>query len=327
LIPYNVNYYPENQNKLIFYFESYNTDTILGKSTPFLYTYYIERKEDLHKADGCSGFKKQITARVNPLLAQLDISKLESGNYFLVIEIRDQNNKVQLEKKWFFQRKNVPLTSPVAVSQTKLTRSTTEFFGNFNNADSLKMFVECLWPISNGVEKDWEINQAIKRDPVMMKNFIVDFWQKRTGDSLDPLKMWLDYYTQMVEVNKNYKCGKQKGYYTDRGRVALQYGKPSQRSVRPSEPNSYPYEIWQYYRIQDKATGQFFTNRRFVFVNRMIVDGCYTLIHSDMKGEIYNEKWQYEISKRDPQNNPNGTSNAPQSIYGSQADDLYNNPR
>jgi len=44
------------------------------------------------------GFKKQSTSKVNPLLAQLDISKLGSGNYYLVIEIRDQNNIMQLEK-------------------------------------------------------------------------------------------------------------------------------------------------------------------------------------------------------------------------------------
>lgn len=69
LIPYNVNYYPANQNKLLFYFESYNADTTLGTNQPFVYSYYIERKEDLFKPQGCSGFKKQTSAKVNPLLA------------------------------------------------------------------------------------------------------------------------------------------------------------------------------------------------------------------------------------------------------------------
>lgn len=327
LIPYNVNYYPENQNKLMFYFEAYNTDTVLGHNKAFIYTYFVQRKEDLHKMEDLAGFKRQTTASVNPLLAQLNISRLETGNYYLVVEIRDQNNVLQMEKKWFFQRKNVIEKPAVAAKQSgPVKRTAYEFFGDFNNADSLKMFVECLWPISNSTQREWEINQSIRKDPTMMKNFIVDFWQKRSGDSLDPLKMWLDYYALVKEVNANYKCGKQKGYFTDRGRVTLQYGKPNQRAVRPSEPNAYPYEIWQYYRIQDHSTGQFYTNRKFVFVNKMIVDGCYTVVQSDMKGELANDHWQYEVSKRDPEYNPNG-ANAPDPTYGSQLDDLYNNPR
>ncbi len=322
LIPYNVNYLPENQNKLIFYFETYNTDTILGKNKNFLYTYFIQRKEDTFKPDGMGGFKKQLTAKVNPLLAQIDITKLESGNYNLVIEVRDQNNKLLLEKKWFFQR-STSFIKPVTFNKN---RSTYEFFGNFNNADSIKMFVECLYPISNNTEREWAINQAVKKDPDLMKRFVVDFWQKKAGDSLDPLQEWITYWKQVVEVNKTFKCGKQKGYYTDRGRVYLQYGKPNQRSQQNSESYSYPYEIWQYYRIQDAVTGQFYSNKKFVFVNKNIADDCYKLIHSDMRGEMSNDRWQYEVSKR---NNTSGNmdNTSPNSIYGSSADELYKNPK
>ncbi|HRD38161.1 MAG TPA: GWxTD domain-containing protein, partial [Bacteroidia bacterium] len=89
---------------------------------------------------------------------------------------------------------------------------------------------------------------------------IVDFWQKRAGDSLDPLQLWLAYYKEVIIANSEFKCGKQKGYYTDRGRVYLQYGKPNQRVIQPSEPYAYPYEIWQYYRVQDQSNGQFYSN-------------------------------------------------------------------
>jgi len=37
LIPYNVNYYPENLDKIAFYFEAYNTDTVLGKNKSFYF--------------------------------------------------------------------------------------------------------------------------------------------------------------------------------------------------------------------------------------------------------------------------------------------------
>lgn len=321
LIPYNVNYFPESRNKLLFYFETYNTDTVLGKNQPFVYSYYVERKEDIVRPEGYAGFKKQTAAKVNPLLAQIDITKLESGNYYLVIELRDKNNILQQEKRYYFQRKN-NIIQPIAY---KDNRSVYEFFGEYNNADTLKMFVECLWPISSETEREWEINQAVKKDPVMMKKFIVDFWQKRTGDSLDPLQLWLTYYNQVKIANKEYKCGKQKGYYTDRGRVFLQYGKPDQRVVQPSEPYAYPYEIWQYYRIQDKTNNNFYTNKKFVFVNKNIADDCYQLIHSDMRGEVNNDRWRFEITKR--QNDPNIDNTKPQTQMGNNYEDLYNNPR
>lgn len=321
LIPYCVNYFPDEQNKLSFYYEAYRADSVIGNNQTFVYSYYIERKEDLFKPEGYSGFLKQNAAAVNPLLSQIDISKLESGNYYLVIELRDKNNILQLEKRTFFQRKNTKLV-PVF---NKDNRSVTEFFGSYSNADTLKMFVECLWPISSSDEKDWAINQAIKKDPELMKKFIVDFWQKRTGDTLDPLQLWLGYYHQVKIANKDFKCGKQKGYYTDRGRVFLQYGKPDQRVVQPSEPYANPYEIWQYYRIYDRATGSFFNNKKFVFVNKQIADDCFSLVHSDMRGEIYNDKWRYEISKG--QKSPNVDATNPDPVIGTRYDDLFNNPR
>ncbi len=324
LIPYNVNYYPDNFDKLPFYFETYNADTVFGKNKNFLYSYFIQRKEDLQKVEGIGGFKKQNASVVNPLLASLDISKLPSGNYYLVIEVRDQNNMLQLEKKWFFQRSKVAEKKQPVVY--KENRSVYEFFGNFNDADSLKMFVESLWPVSTSAERDWEINQTVKKDPQLMKNFIVDFWQRRAGDSLDPLQMWLNYYVQVTEVNKMFKCGKQKGYFTDRGRCYLQYGPPNQRVKQPSEPNSYPYEIWQYYRIKDNSSGQFYTNKKFVFVNQSIADDCFKLVHSTLRGEIYDEKWLFQIAKRSAESN-NMDKTTPDASYGSQALDLFNNPR
>lgn len=321
LIPYNINYYPNNQNKLLFYFETYNADTLLGKNQPFVYTYYVERKEDVVKMEGFAGFKKQTAAKVNPLLAQIDITKLESGNYFLVIELRDKNNILQQEKRFYFQRKN-NIQQPI---EYKENRSVYEFFGSYSNADTLKMFVECLWPISSEVERERSINQAVKKDPELMKKYIVDFWQRHSGDSLDPLQLWLAYYKQVIIANKDFKCGKQKGYFTDRGRVFLQYGAPNQRVVQPSEPNAYPYEIWQYYRIQDKTNGNFYTNKKFVFVNKDIADDCYKLVHSDMRGEVNNDRWRFDIMKR--QNDPNIDNTKPQTQTGNNFEDFFNNPR
>ncbi|MBS1635251.1 MAG: GWxTD domain-containing protein [Bacteroidetes bacterium] len=326
MVPYNVNYYPDAQNSLKFYFETYNLDTVIGKNSKFVYSYYIEEDATLKKQDGLSGFQKQAAKPVNPLLAQFDLSTLPSGNYNLVIEVRDSAGIMQYEKKWYFQRKNTAVQVITDINADVKIKTIEDFFNQFQSADSLKMFVECLWPISTMKEREWEQTQAVKKEPALMRNFLVDFWKKESGDTIDPLKIWIPYYKSTLEAMALFKCGKQKGYYTDRGRVYLQYGKPDQRSQMNSSSNSYPYEVWQYYRLRDAGSGQFFTNKKFVFANFNIADDCYQLIHSDAKGEIYDEKWRYRLVTRSQQSQ-NVDDTQPVNTYGNNSDDLFNNPR
>ncbi len=325
LIPYNINYYPETQNKLAFYFETYNTDTFFGKGKTLIYKYFIENNDNLKAVEPFSAFKKVTTAPVNPLLAQMDITSLASGNYNLVIEIRDDKNIIQLQEKTFFQRKNALLPQTYVSGNFKIN-SIEQYFANVKSIDTLKIYVECLWPISDMIERERQINQTIKSDTAILRNYLVKYWKDRAADSVNPMKIWMEYLKSVNEVAVLFKCGKQKGYYTDRGRVYLQYGKPNQRTVQSTDQSTYPYEIWQYYRITDKTNGQFFTNRKFLFINKSIADDCYKLEHSDMKGEVNNPRWQYELNKHNsdgihnPDNNSPGNSN-------NQANDLFNNPR
>ncbi len=325
LVPYTVDYFPDSQNKLAFYFESYNTDTVLGKNKAFIYKYYIESNDNYKPIEDFSSFKKVTTAKVNPLLAQFDITKLKSGNYNLVIEIRDEKNIIQLQEKYFFQRQTKTVSS-YDVSN-KPINDLEKFFYNVNSVDTLKIYIECLWPISDMLERDRQINQTVKKDTSLMRKYLVSYWTNRAADSANPMSLWLDYLKSVNETAALFKCGKQKGYYTDRGRVYLQYGKPNQRTVQVAEANTFPYEIWQYYRLYDKVNGQFFSNRKFVFVNKNIADDCYMLEHSDMRGEVNNERWRFEVMKRNSDGIQNIDNNNPGGSSNNQFNDLYNSPR
>jgi hypothetical protein len=118
-----------------------------------------------------------------------------------------------------------------------------------------------------------------------------------------------------------------KGYFTDRGRVYLQYGPPDAQQQVANEPDTYPYEIWQYYRIKDPQTGQFQTNKRFVFWNKDLDGNCYKLLHSDVRGELRDNRWQMRLKAR-TQNNVNlDVENPNMNTYGTGIDDLFTNPR
>jgi GWxTD domain-containing protein len=326
LVPYSVNYYPETSNQLAFYMETYNTDKTLGANRPMVYHYYLELADKLIPLSTYGSFKKQLTSSINPLLAKIDITKLGTGNYNLVVELRDSANIMHVKQKYFFQRlnRNVDIAALQVYSENK---TVADYFGACNNVDTLKMFVECLWPIAGTTDKERIINQSIKKDPILMKNFVIDFWQRRAADTANPLKLWAAYYQNVQKVMALFKCGKQKGYYTDRGRVFLQYGPPSQRAVQLVENNTFPYEIWQYYSTVDAVNGFTSTNRKFVFVNKMLGDDCFMLVHSDMRGEINNPRWQFETSRRNYNGIANPDATKPQGTENNQFDDLYSNPR
>lgn len=330
LVPYNVNYFPKTQNSIKFYFETYNADTVLGKQSKFVYSYYIENSETLIKQNSLVAFQKQASHKINPLLAQLDIAQLTSGNYNLVIELRDSANIIQVQKKWFFQRQS-DAKLDLSVNKESSINSIEDFFNLYQSQDTLKQFIECLWPISTTKEREWQQAQVVKKDPSLMRSYLIDYWKAEAGDTIDPLKLWIPYYKSVLQTNALFKCGKQKGYYTDRGRVYLQYGQPNQRNQVNNDAGTYPYEIWQYYRVYDKATGRFFSNKKFVFVNFAIADDCYKLIHSDVKGEIYDDKWKFKIVNRiqsQKQKNVNGLDETEiDKSFGNSIDENFNNPR
>ena len=326
LVPYTVNYYPESTKTLNFYFEAYNTDKLIGENQQFVYTYYLETEDGKTKLTSYGSFKKEKTSAVNPLLARIDISKLGTGNYNLVMDLKDETNGIRLQKKYFFHRLNRAVDIVALQNESEKT-NLAEYVGHCNDVDTLKMYVECLWPIANGTDKERIINQALKKDPSLMKKFVVDFWQIRAADTANPLKLWSNYYQKVQIAMANFKCGKQKGYYTERGRVFLQYGAPSQRSQQLNEPNTYPYEIWLYYQATDAVTSQSFSNRRFVFVNHNLGDDCFTLIHSDMRGEITNPRWQFELTRRNNNGLADPDNNTPAGTQNNQFNEIYSNPR
>jgi GWxTD domain-containing protein len=263
---------------------------------------------------------------VNPLLARLSIATLGTGAYALVVRVRDDRGTVHKTEKYYFSRRNrnVDIQTLSLLSEEERLAA---FVGTTRNADTLQMYVECLWPIADNADKERIITESVKKEPESMRRFVADFWQRRAADTANPITMWAQYYKDVQVVMANFKCGKQKGYYTDRGRVVLQYGMPSQRTRQNNEANTFPYEIWIYYRLVDRVNGQFFSNRRFVFVNKNLGDDCHTLVHSDMRGEISNPRWQFEVTRRNYDGIGDPDRESPAGIEHNQFNEIYKDPR
>jgi GWxTD domain-containing protein len=316
LIPLVYAFYPESVNLLHFYSEIYNTETVFGKDSKYLANYYIESYEGMSKMKDFFSRKRMESKPVNILLNTVDISQLPSGNYHLVVEVRNQKNEVTAVNKVFFQRSNPKVQ--YNLNDLASVNIGNTFVNKITQIDTLREYLYCIAPIASENERDYAYNLAKTNDLATMQRFFYNFWQKRSFE--DPETKWQEYLQEVIKVNAAYKTPVKKGYNTDRGIVYLKYGPPNSIVEVYSEPGAYPYEIWHFYTLGNQR------NKRFVFATKDMVTNDFALIHSDAIGELSNYRWQLDIYKRTW--DPNNIDQAgPEDAFGNRAFDFYKNPR
>ncbi len=293
LVPFGEYFYPNEMKSITFYSEIYNSTSILGDSGKFLVNYYLEVANSEKKIDQFSILKKYSTSPVGIVFAKFNIEELPSGDYNLVIEARDRNDKVIAKKKTYFFRSNPDYTTNITIDDIAVKNS---FVDKYNNVEELKEYINSLWPISDDSEREIAEAEVEKADLGSMKAYFLRFWKGQ--NAFEPEKEWNKYKENVDIVNKKYGNNIRKGYLTDRGRVYLQYGKPTLVEARRNEPNAYPYEIWQFDFAQNKRTQIPQNNIIFIFVNQELSTNTYRLIHSDAIGEVINERWRIVLQKR-----------------------------
>lgn len=337
LVPFTSNYYPETRKNISIYVEIYNTDTRtinrkkafgnLFKDKTDLHRYlinlFIENTDDGRILDDLRTFVKHDSAKVIPILHSFPLEDVPSGNYNLVVELRDYENELLERKVMFFQRNN-PIEEAYVMPDelTDDQKLDLTFVGKYNRPEELEEYLRCLHPISNQ-EEILQVNRKMNfNDVTMMKRFMYYFWKRRNPDK--PEEAWLKYWKEVEKVNEAYTTNLRKGYDTDRGRVYLQYGPPNTISPNYFEPNTYPYEIWHYYVLRDHISADQ-SNRKFIFAQTEPGTKEFKLIHSDAKNEITNIRWNYDLHKRSTStidlDQEDGGSN-----YGNRSREFYDNP-
>jgi GWxTD domain-containing protein len=328
LVPYVASLYPGNMANLSFYGEVYNTKKVLNDQK-FLVLYSIEAAETHTKMTDYNTFQKMAAAPVNPILYSFDISKLPSGSYNLVVEVRNAQNRLLSMRSVAFERFNPGMQ--IKLEDIASIDINNTFASKITSKDTLIDYIRSLGPISTQNEKEFAESMIKSDDLKLMQQYFFNFWQTRNETS--PEAQWLLYNREVQKVNANYGTPIMKGYQTDRGRVYLQYGPPDQIVVMNSEPSSYPYEVWQYYTIRGSATNVDInapgnttqSNKKFVFANFDLVTNNYLLIHSDARGEVRDDRWKVRLTKRDNANPDLDDGSAP-SQFGGRTQDVFDNP-
>ena len=289
LDPYVSNFFPKNIDKINLYIEAYN---ILNFDNYKLKTYIEKYQEDQYL-----NFKVKNSIIKSSNLINIDITDLYTGNYNLVCEIIDLDDNVVNQKKIFFQR-----------SKNDNSEDNLNFDNIFiNNIDSLRLYIDYLYPIATPLENSFLHNQLSYNDIFLMQKFLYNFWKDR--NKINPILAWNNYHNEVKKVNNSFNSAGTKGYLTDRGRVYLKYGAPNSRNKVDNSSANYPYEIWHYYKLNNQS------NRKFIFVNSDFATNHYKLEYSNVLGEVTNSEW---MNKIEYQKNP---------TFVDDINDNYINPR
>lgn len=313
--PLAVNYFPGSLNKVTFYNEIYNAKEAVG-ADDILIMYSIKLAQSGAVANELFRFTRQKASSINILFSEFDINDLPTGKYMLDVQVKNRKNEILAEQTAFFQRVNK--NSVFGLSSIAMIDISNKFV-KFMPGDSMNYYLKCLMPRAEMYERDYILRALQTKDTLLMKQFFYNFWVAR--NNIDPYNEWLSYKHLVDAVDYNYSTPVAHGWETDRGRVYLQYGPPNQIDGNDREPGAYPYEIWQYYKLNNDQS-----NVKFVFCNSDLVSNDYKLIHSDARGELSDPRWKFKIYRTFKE--LNGYSNLDTETYpdsyGSQVDELFN---
>lgn len=304
-------YAPQSIYAIPFTMEIYNADQIFGTGKE--YTVMTAIYEAGYKPEKEYTAYKTMTAEpLSIFFHQFNIFRLPSGNYNLDVYVLDADSNVLASTSAFFQRSNPSIQLDINRYDDVIIEHT--FVEKMTDWKALQEDVASLYPIGSRMEQEF-FNQRMKKVPLdQLQRYFYSFWLKR--NPADPEGAWLEYQKKLEYVQKKYGSSVIKGFRTDRGRVWLRYGPPTNITEEPYDPQSYPYEIWHYYEIGDQ------TNIKFIFYNRDLATNNYELLHSDYIGERQDPAWQMKLVKRlSPNSNPDIT--LPEDYWGGNAYDYY----
>lgn len=313
IIPRVSGFYDPFDTTLTYYLELYNSKAFLGENQDFVLSTQIINLENDEVLTDFHSYKRKKSNDVDVTLQTINIKNLLSGNYLLNIEARNRNNEAFASKKVIINRYN-----QLDITDSNHLKMLEETFVMQMSEDSLRAMVYCLRPRVGTLEKDFIDKNFKTADTTTLRAYLYGHWQAES--SADPESAYKTYLVDVDYVRKNFKAKNIDGCATDRGRVYLQYGKPSSVIAQPSDPTSYPYEIWHYYKTPKKA------NAKFLFYDPTRIVGDYKLLHSDVPGELQDYQWQNRLEA--PRGMPSTLDETPNTDnVGNRASDYWNLPR
>lgn len=216
----------------------------------------------------------------------VNITKFSSGTYTLAIYLIDSLNNFGLVSSKKFFVFNPSIKEEIVLRRSDADLLSSEF--NVMNEEELNLaFEQSKYIASSDEIKRWNSLNNIEAKRV----FLFNFWKQRDPNPNTPEnERKLEYFERVKKADEMFRGTREKGWRSDRGRVFIVYGEPSEIDRYPNEMDAYPYEIWSYNNIEGGVI--------FVFGD-ITGTGQLFLIHSTHRGEMHDENWFRRVQKVD----------------------------
>jgi len=261
-----------NDSLLHVYYELYGLDTSSSPNNQFTVGYTVKDASGNSIQDyGKSLFDKPGATAV--LTADLDISLMEPGSYYLVVEAEDSANGARTAAS-----KQFAVYDPDAAA------------AGADSAD-VQTMVDIAWFHLSEADKI-RIGKLSQEGKV---NLLRQFWRDRDPDPSNPENpVYEEAVRRFIYANQEFSTTQSgnDGWRTDRGRVYIMYGPYDERDEVILSGKSYPYIKWTYYHLEGGCI--------FLFVNDFVAGAAdYRLVHSTHPRERYDPKWQSVLEDED----------------------------
>ena len=277
--------------RLIFYNEIYDTDKLLGDD--FLVSYCIESEDGNSPVRTGLVHKRRSPDAVVPVLQQMDISKLKSGNYRLCVEVKNKNGELLTKKSISFQRSNPYVNATREEIAQRVDHLEDEFVAKMT-AEELRYALKAIAMQVDDVDGE-VLNTIIKEGKLRaMRLYLFSFWAKE--NPVDPESAYHGYMTVAKAIDDKFKSGFGYGFETDRGYIYMKYGVPNDLVTIEDEPDAPPYEIWFYNEFPQTRQN----NVKFLFFNPSLSTNGFRLLHSNARGELNNPQWELQLYSNSP---------------------------
>jgi GWxTD domain-containing protein len=209
--------------------------------------------------------------------------KLPTDTYTLRIDLIDSvaNYGVSSSKRFFIYNPSVVAPDTLSVTVSPVLSTT---FGAMSVEELDDLFNKSKYIATN---PEIDKYKALSTEEAK-REFIYNFWKARDENpSDDRNENYMSYIKRVSESDTRFTAMGRQGWKSDRGRVYIIYGEPSEIERHPNETNTRPYEIWKYESLEG---GVYFIFGDITGFND------YQLLHSTKRGEIRDEYWQRRIA-------------------------------
>lgn len=283
IIPNTSCMYSKKKPILYYYLESYNSDKILKNGIYKSKTFITSSDGNIVNKPRTQK-KKALSSSVE--VGQLLIASLPSETYHFNFEIYDMQDSLKQStvKKFYVFNPTIEATE----EQEKENIESAVLKSEFADMDEKQLDSEFELTRYFTLKEQKKIYKKLENADAKRK-YIYEVWKK-----MDPTphtetnEYKFEYKRRIEQANRNYRSYSRKGWKTDRGRVYILYGPPTDVERNPNNPTAFAHEIWHYDTIEGGVIFVFADFQEF---------GEYLQIHSSKRGEPINYNWQRKIKK------------------------------